>query len=358
MAPPGDPKIRRFAILWNSSLPRKDGVAAYDRSFTRDFQPILLDQEKFDRIYRIDHECRTHDVRREVVCADNPSPEALQRVVNELKTRDKVGGDSFVYINVRGHGDASTLDEIGVDEFANIVGEIPPEVSRVTEFWQCEAGIFAELKPLLSKLVDDNDLLTADSGADELGRKGQTDVSILFAEDRDADGDRVKSFHEIFFGGRLSIFMEMFPAYRRFVYYAGPNFVDRGLGTKAATPPFPDRLVEVTSSFHYSRITNKITHPGVTLIAFEGRGGNAEFKKKLEEAAKEYRGTIQFLWVGEALAPRTMELKFLPRWQTGKSFFMLFYAGYQPELIFESDQNIDDVLHRLRTGQNLGGNHK
>ena len=47
-------EMKRIAIIFNGSLPMKDRVAAYDRSFVRELLPLLLDQQKFDAVYRLD----------------------------------------------------------------------------------------------------------------------------------------------------------------------------------------------------------------------------------------------------------------------------------------------------------------
>src|SRR3989338_7275165 len=118
-------EIKRYAILFNPSLPEMDLVAAEHRSMTRELQPLLLDKMKFDAVYRLDDECRKVDVRPEVVCLP-PTAASLQKVVKELKERHMIDSNAFIYTSVLGHGGPNSLGGmVRARDFAKVLNEIP-----------------------------------------------------------------------------------------------------------------------------------------------------------------------------------------------------------------------------------------
>lgn len=341
--------LTRIAILFNSSLPERDGTAAYDRSFILGLQPILLDEERFDRVYRLDDECAKRDVREEVLCLP-PTLKSLETVVQEITDKFSTTGDEVsVFTFVNGHGSPSyNLVGIAGKDFAAVLNKLPSEVSRITTLHMCYGAGFA-----LFGLMDENDLLKAYAGKEELNWDDATRITIL-QRDRDPNGDGILTNQEEFWLGQSYIYNSLAPYRRHFVFRRGPNFVDRGLGTKPATPPFPASLVEVKDVPHYLRLTQQGANQGITIIGLEGREGGKPLKKQLETAAVQEGGVTQFLWISRSLAAEAARPNDLPRLRK-ESIYKVFYHGSDESLSFNHRQSVKEVLRRIYFGETIGG---
>ena len=347
--------VKRIAIIFNGSLPDKDLVAAIDRSFVRAMQPILLDEEHFDSVYRLDDECKTKDVRLEVFCFP-PTLKSLEAVTADINSKFGNAEAVSVFTYVEGHGSSSheiptQNGLINGRDFAKVLGRLQPKFQRVTDLHMCYAGGYATFG-----LVDDNDLLKAYAGKDETNWSDAAGIAVL-QRHVDPNKDGIVTTQESFWLGQSYIYNEFAPYRRRFVFQRGKNFIDRGLGTKAATPPFPASLVEVKEVMSYLKLAKSGASQGITVIGFEGENGGGALKKKMEEAAAAEGGFAQFLWVPKLIAFRMARPADATRLRK-ESLYKFFYHGANESLSFIADQNPLELLKKSYASEKIDGEKK
>lgn len=337
-------EVKRYAIFFNGSLGLNDYVAAHDRTTARALITRFLGAQKFDGVYRLDDECEMCDMPGGDACY-TPTMDSLQRVIKELKETRKVGEDEYVFTFVNGHGEVGYLSrDVTKADFAKALNELPESVSRVTIAHQCLSGALVNFK-----LVDENDLLWTYGGPNEPNITDGAGIIIALEEVNEGDISTA-SLQDLFWMSRRQIYEGKFmPYYRRFVFLKGPNFVDRGFTKEPAPPPFPAELVEVEDIAEYLELTEKGKPKGVTVIGFEGGDKEDSLKMKLAAAAKRHKGFVQFIWIPKEMA-RDARPEGAP---AGESVFQLFFYGGDKEQFFRHDRDVDDILRRLHSGEEI-----
>lgn len=334
--------LKRVAVIFNGSLPKEDLVAVLDRSFVRALQPFLLDEHHFDTVYRLDDECQTKDVRQDVICLP-PTLDSLKAVVQGIKDSNTT---VFTFVNGHGAPNGYLVGGIAGRDFADVLNMLPSAVSRITILHQCFGGAFRAFN-----LVDDNDLLWAYTSAGEFNITDASGLAIL-QKGIDPNGDGVHSLQEIFWRGQSYIYNKFSPFYRRFVFQRGLRFADRGLETKAVTPPFPNGVVEASDVSTYLKLTGQGSSQGVTVIGFEGQSETEVLRKHMEEAAQHYQGFTQFIWVPQAVAVQVVtdpERSMLKK----ESAYKIFYVGGDESRMFTTTENIVETLEKIYSGEKL-----
>lgn len=350
--------LHRIAIFFNGSLPMRDGLAAHERAFVREMYPLILEEQKFDKVYRLDDECETRDVRDDVVCLP-PTLESLERVTREITSEFvRPENEVSVFTFANGHGSSghtipTRAGGIAGRSFAGVLNQFPKDVSRTTLLHMCFGGGYVTFG-----LADENDLLIAYSGGDEVNWADASRDALLQHrlqpdEPYDPNGEGIFSMQEAFWLGQHYVYNTLAPFRRRFVFLRGRSYIDRGLGKIPAAPPFSPHLAEVQDVDSYLKLTMEGAKQGVTVIGFEGERGGESLRKMLEEAVAEEGEWTQFIWVPRHLAAEIVQPGDSKRLKKG-SIYKLFYAGSDATASFEHRRDVRDVLGRLYSGKRIG----
>ena len=81
-------------------------------------------------------------------------------------------------------------------------------------------------------------------------------------------------------------------------------------------------------------------------------------KRAMEQAARQYQGFVQFLWLPWEVVTEAMQSPYDVGQLYGRDSFQLFYIGADPDLSFTSPGDVEKVLERLFAGEGLKGQKK